>query len=188
MISKSFVVMGVVTLLSVVAYAGSAPKELYGKSITVQWSESITGRKGGGQTTQNWLRAYLMNIYVSSAGRPFVRLTEGGTGGAEKRFGGMGAGNPSFFTTPGGSSTNPTDHVDFQGRSIVVYREFQSDARRIAIDLDGNGAGCNAGVINGRQSGKSIVQQQAGRGEVEASSIQIASVSCSVRDGNVFAQ
>jgi hypothetical protein len=53
MISKSFPVMGLLTLLSAAAHAGSAPKELYGKSISVAWSESITGRPGGDQTTRN---------------------------------------------------------------------------------------------------------------------------------------
>jgi hypothetical protein len=42
MISKSFALMGVLTLLSAAAHAGSTPKELYGKSITVAWSESIS--------------------------------------------------------------------------------------------------------------------------------------------------
>jgi hypothetical protein len=81
MISKSFAVMGALTLLSATAHAGSAPKELYGKSITVQWSESIVGSVGGEQSTRNWLIPRLMNIYVSTAGRPFVRETESGTAG-----------------------------------------------------------------------------------------------------------
>jgi hypothetical protein len=79
--------------------------------------------------------------------------------------------------------------VDFQGRSIVVYTEFQSGARRIAIDLDGNGAGCNATVINGKQAGKNIVYQYAGTlGRVEIFSIQIETASCSIQEGNVFGQ
>jgi hypothetical protein len=77
-------------------------------------------------------------------------------------------------------------HVDLRGRSIVVYRGFQSGARRIAIDWDG--AGCKASVINGRQAGKNIAQQFGGKGQVDVSSIQIGSVSCSIREGDVFGQ
>jgi hypothetical protein len=190
MIYKSFTIIGAMTLLSAVAQAGSAPKELYGKSITVQWSESVTGRKGGDQVTRNWFQGHLINIYISSAGRLFVRRTGSGDGSAGRAYGGMGAAQPSghgVSTAPGQSDAQ--DRVDFQGRSIVVYSEFQSGARRIAVDLYDGGTGCKATVINGKQAGKNIVQQNSVRGEIEVSSIQIgSSVTCSVRDGNVFAQ
>jgi hypothetical protein len=45
-IYKGIGVFIALTMLTAEAHAGSAPKELYGKSITVQWSESITGRQG----------------------------------------------------------------------------------------------------------------------------------------------
>jgi hypothetical protein len=173
MISKSFTIVGVLTLLSAVAHAGSAPKELYGKSIAVQWSESISGRMGGDQTMRYWLRAYLMNIYISSAGRPFVQVKAGGTSNGEKRFGAHGAGDLGFSTTPDQSSSG---RVDFQGSSMFVYTEHASGASRVAIDLDG--AGCKATVINGRQGGKNIVRQSDGGGQADISSIQIGTVSC----------
>jgi hypothetical protein len=114
------------------------------------------GTEGGDQTTQSWLMSGLMNIYISSAGRASVRVTEGGAGGAGRQYGGAGAGNPSFSTAP--NSPDATDRVDFQGRSIIVYRAFDSGARRVAIDLDGSV--CTATVLNGKQSGKNIVQRQ----------------------------
>jgi hypothetical protein len=40
MIYKSVTIVGVLAILTAATYAGSAPKELYGKSIAVQWSES----------------------------------------------------------------------------------------------------------------------------------------------------
>lgn len=69
-------------LVSGVAYAGSAPKELYGKSIAVTWTESITGKFGPDPVTRNVGRPYQMSIYISSAGRPFVRVIESGFGGS----------------------------------------------------------------------------------------------------------
>jgi hypothetical protein len=122
-----------------------------------------------------------MSINISSTGRPFVRRTGSSVGGASRY--GSGAGTPTFITAPGQLSG---DHVGFQGRSIFVYRENVSGARRIAIDFDG--AGCKATVIYGRQGGKNIELQHQGRGQVEISSIQVGTVSCSIRDGNVFAQ
>jgi hypothetical protein len=180
MISKSFASIAALMLLSTVAHAGSAPKELYGKSVAVQWSETVTGRSSGemgDQTVQNFLVTHLMSIYVSSAGRPFVRLI---SSGRISRNGG------DSFTAPGQSDAK--DRVDFQGRSIVVYRELASGARRIAIDLAGAGTECKAAVINGRQAGGTIALQMGGRGRVEVSSIEIGSVSCSIKEGNVFGQ
>jgi hypothetical protein len=185
MIFKSVTIVGVVAISTVAAHAGSAPKELYGKSITVQWSESVTGRTAADQITQNWLTSGLMSIYISSAGRPFVRrsvrnMLAGRTG--------RGAGSRSFDTAPDQSSSGAKDRVDVQGHLIVVYSEFHSGARRIAIDLGGAPTGCNATVVNGRQAGKNIVHQTGGHGLVEVTSVHIESVTCSIREGNVFGQ
>jgi hypothetical protein len=174
MISKGFAVIGVLMLLSATAHAGSAPKELCGKSIAVKWSESITGRNGGDQTTRNWLNAHSMDIYISGAGRPFVQLLSGHAQGTR--------GSPSL-TAPGQSNVR----VDFEGRSIFVFTAYVSGLRRIAVDLEGAGA-CKATVINGRQAGTNIVRQSAGRGLGEISSIQVSDVSCSIREGNIFGQ
>jgi hypothetical protein len=150
----------------------------------VQWSESLTGKFSGEQVTQNIGYAYQMNVYVSTAGRPFVRLVQTGKGDRQVRS--MVAGFLSTVSdeaAPGQASAK--DHVNFEGRSLAVYREFQSGARRIAIDLDGTG--CKATIINGRRPGDKLLRPQMGSGRAfEASSVQIGTVSCSVKEGNVF--
>jgi hypothetical protein len=45
MIYKSFAVMGALTLLSAALTPGSAPKELYGKSIIITWTEHRSQRQ-----------------------------------------------------------------------------------------------------------------------------------------------
>jgi hypothetical protein len=188
MISKSFAVMGVLTLLSGAAYAGSAPKELYGKSISVQWSESLTGTwQYEKRVVRNIGANCHMNIYISAAGRPFVRLiqTTAGAGTHQVRMGGSVEHNRSWEIAPGASSS---DRVEFAGRSMAVYTVFESGARRIAIDVDANKMGCTASIINGKQVGNNIIRQGAVRGSFDASSVQIGSVTCSIREGNVFGQ
>jgi hypothetical protein len=185
MISKSIPAVGALMLLSATAQAGSAPKELYGKSITVQWSESVAGRRPGEHATENWLNVYLLKMYVSSVGRPFVRRTSSSVGAGRLGFG---AGNLTFSGAPGQSSSGVVDHIDFQGRSIFVYRQLVSGAKQISIDLDSAGTGCKATVVNGREAGKNIVTQHQGRGQVEISSIQVGTVICSIQEGNVFGQ
>jgi hypothetical protein len=63
-----------------------------------------------------------------------------------------------------------------------VYRQFQSGARRIAIDFDGSGSTRKATVINGREGGENIVHYTNGRGRAEVFSLQIGSVNCSIRE------
>jgi hypothetical protein len=174
LISKSFALMGALTLLSTAAHAGPTPKELYGKSITLQWSETETGKVPDQPTTRPWGRAISMNIYISTAGRLFMRESGNTIGGF----------NPHGITdnnaAPGDSKL---DHFDFQERSVVAYTQFQSGARRIAIDLDATGTSCKANVIVGKEKGKAILRRRA-----EILSTQIGAVSCSVREGNVFGQ
>lgn len=178
---------GALTLLSGAADAGSAPKELYGKSIGVAWTESVTGKYATEEMTRSFGRSCQMQVYISTAGRPFVRLRQAG-------FGSFWTGTMRSYTTssmktdtaPGQSTAN--DHVDFEGHSIVVYREFQSGARRIAIDFDGLSSSCKAVVIVGKQAGMKVMQQRTGHGMFDVSSVQIGSVSCSIHEGNVFGQ
>jgi hypothetical protein len=189
MIQKGIGVFTVLTLLSTVASAGSTPKDLYGKSITVQWNESLTGRFETEQFTRILGHAYEMNIYISTAGRSFVRLIQSNAGGvSHASVAGGGSTQEPLLIAPGKSSS---DHVDFQGHSIVVYREFQSGARRIAIDFEGAGKSCKATIINGRQAGSNAVRRAMRgpeHGVFDASSIQIGSVRCSMQEGNVFGQ
>jgi hypothetical protein len=184
MISKSFASIAALILLSTVAHAGSAPKELYGKSISVAWSESGTGKLRGEQIERNFGHAEQMSIYISTAGRPFIRAIGTGIGGLSYHSQSSGTRSQSSESAPGQSDVK--DHVDFQGRSIVVYREFDSGARRIAIDLEGTS--CKAAVMLAHQAGSKLVSQSGPRGVLEASSIQVGTVSCSIKEGNVFGQ
>jgi hypothetical protein len=179
MISKSFAIMGVLMLLSTAAHTGSAPKELYGRSITLQWSQSQTGKTLDDPIPRQWSRAISVNIYFSTAGRPFIRQSETTTGGF----------NPHGITNNNGQVTRdaaPNEsspaRFDFQARSILLYWQFKSGVRRVAIDVEG-GTSCKATVINGRQGGKDILQTRA-----EISSTVVGSVNCSIREGNVFGQ
>jgi hypothetical protein len=153
-------------MLSGVAQAGSAPKELYGKSITMAWSEARTMRFESEQLVRNTGTA--VQICIRTSGRPFVRVISHGFAGHghHEQLGGW----PSALTeaAPGKAAK---DHVDFGGRSIVVYRQFRSGARRVNIDLDGTT--CKAKVVNGREGGKNIEQYSNRFGEAEVLSVQV---------------
>jgi hypothetical protein len=167
-------------LLSPDAHAGSPPKELYGKSITLQWTESRTGKVADQPTTRTWGKAITLTIYISTAGRPFHREFGSTIGGFNPHGITNNFGQVTSDVAPGESKL---DHFDFQGRSVVVYKQFQSGVRRIAIDLDASGTSCKGTVINGKESGKSILRT---RGEIV--STQIGAVNCSIKEGNLLGQ
>jgi hypothetical protein len=154
------------------------PKELYGKSVTVSWTETRTQRAESEQLVRNAAFAVQMNFYISTSGRPFVRVISSGIAGHNLHD--QLTRHPTSLAeaAPGEAAA---DHVDFEGRSIVVYRQFQSGARRIAINVEGTA--CKATILHGREGGKNIQ-----RNMNEVLSIQAEGVSCSVREGNVFGQ
>jgi hypothetical protein len=178
-------IFAALVVFSPVAHAGSAPRELYGKSFTVSWSETLTQRFESDQRVRPTGRSVQMNIYVSSGGRPFVRVISSGIGGHSRHeLGGRSASPTSLAETAPTEAAK--DRVVFEGRSIVVYRQFRSGARRIAIESDGTS--CKAAVLHGREGGKSIAQYSTGFGAAEILSVEVSAVSCSVREGNVFGQ
>jgi hypothetical protein len=186
MIYKSFASIAALILLSGVAHAGSAPKELYGKSITVTWSQTQILKFEADQQTRSSGQSYRVQIYISTAGRPFARAfgtgNPGGYNATREGFPVRGSGKE---TAPGDLATN--DRVNFEGRSLVLYTQFQSGARRIGVEVDTAGTNCKATVVNGRERGQNIVRTTS-VGRAEATSTEVGAMSCSIKEGNVFGQ
>jgi hypothetical protein len=191
MIYKCFAVIGMLMLLPATVYAGPAPKELYGKSISVAWSQTSIQRLEADQRTRSIGRAVQVHIYISTAGRPFVRTVQGGAPSGYNPYregvpvGRLGGSGETREITPGDSASN--DRVNFEGHSVVLYTQFQSGARRIAIDVDTAGTNCKATVVHGRERGQNIVRTT-GVGRAEVTSTEVGAVSCSIKEGNVFGQ
>jgi hypothetical protein len=164
------------------AAATAAPPQLYGKSIIVSWTYNFMLRRAGSQAPfhpQSF--QHRMSIYVSSAGRPFVRhaaTSPGGSGASER----VGTGGLSY----GGGPRN----VQFQGSSLVLHtlQQSQSYATQIKIDFDPGFANCRASAIFGRGAGVSTFKSISTGEMIEAQSALASDVSCSIKDGNVFAE
>jgi hypothetical protein len=113
MISKSFLVIGMLAMLSAAAHAGSPPKELYGKSITVSWTEEREQRQPWEQRHTFVMRPGKFTIYVSGAGRAFTRFnyTIHGTSEPSDQ---VGTGNAVFPRV-----------LNFQGRSLSIIMPLE---------------------------------------------------------------
>lgn len=166
------------------AQDGGAPAGMRGKSAVVTWSENRVLRAVGEQATRHMGVNYNYSVYVSSAGRPFSRMSAtvmgprgfSGTGSSE----GVGASGQSFS---GGARS-----MQFQGRSLINTSSMTGMARRIQVDFDDGFASCTARVVVARQVGaqkmmaKSLVNQR----EIEVISATPGAAACAVRSGNVF--
>jgi hypothetical protein len=179
MISKSFAVIGVLMLLSLAAYAGSAPKELYGKSIIVTWGEHRSQREFGAANFREVNFGLSRTIYVSTKGQWFSRFAAGSQ--SHESIGTSG--------TPLGGGLRG---VQFSGQSITVTSASNGGiGRRITINFNESFSTCEANVIFAKQTGSDVVithNLTTGVAAGEIRSATVTSTSCSVRDGNVFAQ
>lgn len=163
-----------------VAPAQTAPDSLRNKSVIVSWTENRSLRVVGEGEFRDTSTPFSMSIYISSAGRPFARVSaapgRGKTGSADH----VGA--------SGASNSGGVRQTRFSGNSLEMTATMQSGgARRISVDF--SGGGCSARVITAMQAGGSgvIRSKSLATGKaIEIRSVQVAGTSCSIREGNVF--
>jgi hypothetical protein len=177
MIHKGIRVIAAISLLSAPAYAGSAPTQLYSKSIFVSWTEEREQRQPWEQRHTFVMRPGKFIIYVSGAGHAFTRF-EYTIHGRTEPSDQVGTGNAVFPRV-----------LNFQGRSLSIIMPLEGGARNIAITFDDNFRGCSAQVLAGRPQGtaKLIAQSLSGYRH-EVFSVKTGPADCKIQDGNAFAQ
>ena len=156
--------------------AAAIPRHLYGKSVVVTWSEDRIQRDGGVGAFRPVTAAHNLSVYMSTAGRPFARMTN--------------------TTRAGSGSTERAPHsgggrisTSFSGQTLVVIIGGTGNARRATITFSGDYAACTAQLVRAKPVGSamftstSIITGQL----VETKSVTVRNQSCSIREGNVFA-
>lgn len=159
-----------VSLLSVVeANAGAAPQQLHGKTITLSWGESGSYKrnKSSFPVTYSVKRV----IYVSQAGRAFIRGTTAGRNGAMTKEAGP---------------ERTAGRVEFNGNTVVAYQVNRGIARRAVVTLDPAFSSCSAAVTVGKSGPGSTIEGYDGA-VYEVISLQPSGVNCSMREGNALA-
>jgi len=183
MISKSFAIFGTLTLLSAVADTGSgaqaqtAPMALRGKSVIVAWVEDRSLREVGETSFRDVRNTFSKNIYISTEGRPFQRLTVTAGAHAASGEGSVGA-------------TGDNYQVHFQGHSLEMTGGLSSGARRIVVTFNDNHTSCEARVVTAKPAGAELLRIKSlvsGR-LFEIRSTSVSGTTCTMREGNVFAQ
>jgi hypothetical protein len=170
-------VTGVLVACSTAAIAAPAP-DLIGKSVLVSWTESRQQRVNGSEVRAVTV-GFDLRIYVGGTGRPFTKLTAAGRRGpssSNEQVGGAGA------SLGGGVRSVRAD-----GHSITLQSTYGNYARNLRVDV--GGGSCSAQMSVGKQVGSAPKAfRNTGGLQIEIHSVSVSGVTCSVRQGNVFAQ
>jgi hypothetical protein len=158
----------------------ATPRQLYGKSVLISYTTTQMARTAGtnepfhAQTFQKQL-----SVYISTAGRPFLRNTttnRSGTGSIEQ----VGASGSTQLGQP--------SSVQFRGQSLVITFVFLSGAIHVQADFGPDFTSCTTNVIRGIGTGnKTMTVKSLTGGIFEVQSSTTTGATCTIRDGNVFA-
>jgi hypothetical protein len=165
------VMAGTLTAVITVAAADAAPQQMLNKTVLVQWGESLVEQTPDGRTIAPNLR-HSRTIYISSAGRTFVKSQAMSRGAGRE-----GASGPDSDSA--GSWT-------FQGNTLLGTFENIAVARRITVSFDASGSGCNATVVVGKRGAHPKWMGVDGV-TYELMQDNVGTVNCSISNGNAFA-
>ncbi len=167
------------------AAAQAAPSQLYGKTVTISLNQSRTFRPAqGGETLSRGYSSQFI-IYISEAGRLFVRSDR-----TVSKFGRGGAAEKAIDTAPGSGTigVSVSSSAQFSGNSLVLTLRFDSGAARITAGFDATYTGCTATAVYGREGGKNMVIRSRFNGRLnEILAQEVTVTGCSVQNGNAFA-
>jgi hypothetical protein len=163
------------SLLTAAPAQAQAPRQLYNKTIQVNWTSLVNQTNPSGQT-RDVAVAVSHTIYVSSAGRLFERASR-----ATKRGMRQSENAPDATHNAGGEATG----LSFQGNRLVGNIAFAQGARNFTVTFDPSFSSCTVSVIFGREAGG--LRRRGINGLMHTiNSIKAANETCSIRDGNPF--
>jgi hypothetical protein len=176
-ISKLVGTLMVLSLAPPDARAAGAPPALLNKTIKVSFTAQRTLRRMDGVILTPSIN-FQQLLYVSSAGRIFVRLT--GQSARGTRTGEVG---PDDRSTPDGEART----ASFQSNKIVLISNRGCGARRMIISFDQNYSGCSIDLAFGKPGGGPFMRRGPRGGMAELISTSFSGQNCAIVEGNAFA-
>lgn len=150
-----------------------APAGLLDKTVTMSWSSSGSGTRADG-TQRSFSNLNTRVVYISSAGRTFLRMEVRGRKAA--RGADVGPGE-------GGSRGS----VRLEGNRLVGAETFASGARQYIATFDSGFSSCTLSVIDAKAGGSKIQRKGPDGAMYVIDSVSTGSPSCSIQSGNAFA-
>ena len=175
--TRSCFPIGLLIFTTGISCAYAAPQQLLNKTIVFSFTNNQILRDPDGNTHHSQASFNYID-YVSSAGRIFQRSSRSSgrlTRGADKE--------PDKPREGGGEvHTNR-----FEGHKLVIMNSYAEGAVRMVVSFDPAFSTCSIDVILGKQSGGAIKRRGLDGVMREILSYDIVNKSCTVRDGNPFA-
>jgi len=166
---------GLVTATNAVA----APQSFYGKTLRVSWNETRSQRVAGETAFKTVSLPFVYLVYTSAKGQLFKRMSSASAS--------RGANWTKDRVGTSGSDSEGSGTASFQGNTLIATMNNGSLGRRIRITFDG-GSSCSAEVVSGKSgSGVTSTRSNATGKTLEFESVSAGTPSCSVQDGNAFA-
>jgi hypothetical protein len=170
-------ILAVAALPIIGTVASSAPQTIRDKTITAAWSVENTFERPNGSVATAVVNQQRV-IYVSSASRIFVKAT------FNSPRGGQSAEIAPGGTTPAGGARD----ARIEGGKIIAMAALQGGAAgRMIISFDQSYSTCTVDVTIGRNGGGPLMRRGPGGAPIEIISQRVSGQSCSVREGNAFA-
>lgn len=167
-------------LTAISSGAFAAPAQLYGKSVTVSWTENRMQTTDRSATPVSKTASARLSVYVSDKGRAFSRVSMT----VERGRRGNASGQRDAVQGEGSARS-----VNFSGNSMTVTApRGDAGALMIRVTFDSGFQGCSAHVISGKSGGAGFtrVHSMITGGTYDMYSIQASGESCSIQSGNVF--
>lgn len=158
------------------AACAQAPRALYNKTVQLNWTGNPVETSADGQTITPHV-AVRWTIYVSSAGRLFAR-----GGRYLGRRGGYSDNAPGETRNKLGEATG----VRFVGNKLVGNVAYTMGAVNFVATFGPSFSDCTVHVMYGREGGKMMRRGIDGVMR-QIHSVSVTGQSCSVREGNAFA-
>ena len=168
---RSFALASTAAVFSFCTAADAAPSQLLNKTISITTTVTIPAQGSDG-TISTRQRTVSRLVYVSSQGRLFVKISQRARRAATEKEIGPG---------DGGSWR-------FEGNKLVATRGLISGANQLTVSFDPSFQSCSADLVIGSETGKPRVWKALnGETLTAAGKAVVSGVSCSIQEGNAFA-
>ncbi|MBI3700001.1 MAG: hypothetical protein HY242_06075 [Afipia sp.] len=160
-----------VAIALIASTAHAAASEAFNKTVTMSWSTSGIATSDDGQQ-RSYTNINTRTVYISSAGRTFLRMSL--RGGKAARSGERGP-----------EDAGAKGSVRLEGNRLVGTEAFESGARQYIATFDPGFTSCTVQVVDAK-SGGAAIRRKGPDGRMYTVTAATGSPSCSVQSGNAF--
>jgi hypothetical protein len=169
------------TFASTTAYSASAPAQLRGKTIDLNWSDNRVEKVIASGRERSVTQSSMVKVYIGTEGRFFTQFG---------RFANNGGRHTNSLDLKEVSGGNSTLNWHVEGLNLTADQKLMRGARRLIVTFDSGFSSCSLRVLHGKEAGLAPIQYTTlnNKEPVELTSINVTSANCSVATGNSFAQ